>query len=42
MINLHRAYSELRDEARGAPIDARAAFAEMIEYNGGEPLRCLA
>ena len=40
--NLHRAYSELRGEERGAPIDAQAAFAGMIEYNGGQPLRCLA
>ncbi len=40
--NLHRAYSELRGEPRGAPIDIPAAFADMIAVNGGEPLRCLA
>lgn len=40
--NLHRAYSELRGEPRGAAIDTAAAFGEMLEYNGGQPLRCLA
>ncbi len=40
--NLHRAYAELRGEPLGAPIDAVTAFKEMIEYNGGQPLRCLA
>ncbi len=40
--NLHRAYSELRGEPRGAVIDTASAFAEMLEYNGGQPLRCLA
>ena len=40
--NLHRAYSELRGEPRGAQIDTAAAFAEMLAYNGNQPLRCLA
>ncbi len=40
--NLHRAYSELKGEPRGAEIDTGKAFGEMLEYNGGEPLRCLA
>ena len=40
--NLHRAYSELRGEPWGAAIDTAAAFGEMLEYNGGQPLRCLA
>lgn len=40
--NLHRAYSELRGEPRGAQIDTAAAFGEMLEYNGNQPLRCLA
>ena len=40
--NLHRAYNELRGEAWGAAIDTGAAFGEMLEYNGGQPLRCLA
>lgn len=39
--NLHRAYSELRGEALGAPIDFAGMAADMIEFNGG-PVRCLA
>jgi cyclase len=39
--NLHRAYSELRGEPLGSPIDP-SAFADMVIYNGGRPLRCLA
>jgi len=40
--NLYRAYSELRGEPLGAPVDATSARAGMVTYNGGEPLRCLA
>lgn len=40
--NLHRAYAELRGEPRGAPLDALKMFDEMLAYNGGQPLRCLA
>jgi cyclase len=40
--NLHRAYAELRGEPRGAPLNALAMFDEMLAYNGGKPLRCLA
>jgi len=40
--NLHRAYSELRGEARGAPLPLMDMFQEMLAYNGGRPLRCLA
>ena len=40
--NLHRAYAELDGNPPGAPIDILTAFAEMIEFNGGRPLRCLA
>ena len=40
--NLHRAYSELRGEPWGAPLDFRQMFADMLTYNGGQPLRCLA
>ncbi len=40
--NLHRVYSELRGEPRGTPLDYRQMFAEMIAFNGGRPLRCLA
>jgi cyclase len=40
--NLHRAYAELAGAAPGAPIDAAAALADMVAYNGGRPLTCLA
>jgi len=40
--NLHRAYAELDGAARGAPIDLVAAIGDMIAYNGGRPLRCVA
>ena len=40
--NLHRAYSELRGEELGANIDMATAFGQMLEFNGGQPLRCLA
>jgi cyclase len=40
--NLHRAYAELSGAPPGAPIDLVAALADMVAYNGGEPLRCLA
>jgi cyclase len=40
--NLHRALFELDGGAPGAPIDDVAAIGEMITYNGGRPLRCLA
>lgn len=40
--NLHRVYSELRDEPLGVPLDYRQLFAEMLIYNGNQPLRCLA
>jgi cyclase len=39
--NLHRAYSELRGEPRGAPLPG-AAIADMVAFNGGRPLTCLA
>lgn len=40
--NLHRAYSELRGEPRGAALSMNAIFPEMVEWNGGKALRCLA
>lgn len=40
--NIHRAYSELRGEPRGTPLPLMDMFQEMITYNGGQPLRCLA
>lgn len=40
--NLHRALAELSGLPRGGPVDVPACFADMIAYNGGAPLRCLA
>ena len=40
--NLHRAYAELAGAAPGAPIDVIAALSDMVAYNGGAPLTCLA
>jgi cyclase len=40
--NLHRAYAELDGTPRGGPIDVATALADMVAYNGGEPLTCLA
>jgi cyclase len=40
--NLHRACAELRGAARGAPVDIVAALGDMVAYNGGAPLSCLA
>jgi cyclase len=42
VANLHRAYSELRGESRGAPIPLFQVMPDMVAYNGGEPPRCLA
>ncbi|MBA3905919.1 MAG: MBL fold metallo-hydrolase [Pseudonocardiales bacterium] len=40
--NLHRAYAELDGLAPGDPIDVFAALGDMVAYNGGTPLSCLA
>ncbi|MFI6269985.1 MBL fold metallo-hydrolase [Micromonospora zamorensis] len=40
--NLHRAYAELAGGPPGAPLPVAGVVAEMIEYNGGRPLTCLA
>lgn len=40
--NLHRACAELRGTPRGGRIDAFAALGDMVLYNGGRPLTCLA
>jgi cyclase len=40
--NLHRAYAEIHGVRPGDPIDVMAAFGDMVTYNGGRPLRCLA
>lgn len=38
--NLHRAYAELDGAEPGQRIDAAAALADMVTYNGGRPLTC--
>ena len=40
--NLHRSMAEERGLAPGGDIDLMAAITEMITYNDGRPLRCLA
>lgn len=40
--NLHRAYAELQGRPLGAPLDLVAAIGDMVTFNGGRPLRCLA
>jgi cyclase len=40
--NLHRAYAELDGLERGGAIDVFAALGDMVAYNGGKPLTCLA
>jgi cyclase len=40
--NLHRAYAELPAAPQGASVDNIAALADMVAYNGGAPLTCLA
>lgn len=40
--NLHRAYAELDGTPRGGPVDVLAALTDMVAYNGGKPLTCLA
>ncbi|HLZ23565.1 MAG TPA: MBL fold metallo-hydrolase [Ktedonobacterales bacterium] len=40
--NLYRAYAELDGAEPGAPIDISSALRDMVAYNGGQPLRCLA
>ncbi|MDY7104353.1 MAG: MBL fold metallo-hydrolase [Actinomycetota bacterium] len=40
--NLHRALYELRGGERGGPMDIVAAIGDMVTYNGGKPLRCVA
>jgi cyclase len=40
--NLHRAYAELDGGPLGRPIDAVAVLSDMVAYNGGRPLSCLA
>ena len=40
--NLHRAYAELDGAPPGSRIDVVAALADMVTYNGGQPLTCYA
>jgi cyclase len=40
--NLHRAMAELTGTPPGGPVDAVAALRDMVAYNGGRPLTCLA
>ena len=40
--NLYRAYAELDGAEPGAPIDTLSALRDMVAYNGGQSLRCLA
>ncbi|GAA2071119.1 MBL fold metallo-hydrolase [Actinomadura alba] len=40
--NLHRAYAELGGLERGGEVDLFTALTDMVAYNGGRPLRCLA
>jgi cyclase len=40
--NLHRAMAECAGIAPGEPIDLVRAFGDMLTFNGGKPLRCLA
>ena len=40
--NLHRAYAARDGPPLGGPIDIAGASGDMITFNGGQPLRCLA
>ena len=40
--NLHRAYSELRGEPPGTPLALGPMVDDMVTYNNGQPVRCLA
>lgn len=40
--NLHRAMAELGGVEPGGDVDVLGALGEMVTYNGGQPLRCLA
>jgi cyclase len=40
--NLHRACSELRGEPRGIALDYQLVVGEMVSFNDGRPLSCLA
>ncbi len=42
VANLHRAFAEQAGTPPGEAIDYLTAFSDMLELNGGGPLRCLA
>lgn len=42
VANLHRAYAEEAGRPLGVHLSSGPVFAEMVDYNGGSPLRCLA
>lgn len=42
VANLHRAYSELNGDERATPLDFMDVCHDMVTFNGGRPLTCLA
>ncbi len=40
--NMHRAFSEIKDQPLGTGLDLGPIVSDMIAYNGGQPVRCLA
>jgi cyclase len=42
VANLRRAYAEELGEPLGVHLPSAPAFADMVAYNGGRPLTCLA
>jgi len=40
--NLHRAYADLGDGEQGEKLNFAAALIDMVAYNGGKPLSCVA
>jgi len=40
--NLHRAFSEIEGNPPGTKIDLKAAVSDMLIYNGGKTVRCIA
>jgi cyclase len=42
VANLHRACYEENGGPRGGPLSTAAIIGEMVEYNGGRPLPCIA
>ena len=40
--NLHRAFSEINGQPLGTKLDLGPIIDDMVAYNGGQPVRCLA